>query len=123
MTYRHFRFRAGGALAVVLGVLSGCNSTPPVAETPPPPVSVSQPLVREVIDYDDYEGRIAAVQTVDVRARVRGHLVKVNFEDGQMVHERDLLFEIDPRPYKATLDAAQAQKSAAEASLELAKSE
>src|SRR4051812_2009942 len=103
MTYRHFRFRAGGALAVVLGVLSGCNSTPPVAETPPPPVSVSQPLVREVIDQDDYEGRIAAdrgdnLGVLDVRARVRGHVVKVNFQDGEIVKEGDLLFEIDPRP-------------------------
>src|SRR5260370_6431477 len=110
-------------LVVLTSVLSGCDSSPPVAETPPPPVSVSQPLVREVTDHDDYEGRIAAVETVDVGARVRGHLIKVNFQDGQVVKKGGLLFEIDPRPYKASLDAAEAQKAAAEASLDLAKKE
>jgi RND family efflux transporter MFP subunit len=94
-----------------------------VAETAPPPVSVSQPLVLEVIDQDDYEGRIAAVETVEVRARVRGHLVKVNFQDGDIVKQDQPLFEIDPRPYQATLDGAKAQAAAAEASLELAKKE
>jgi RND family efflux transporter MFP subunit len=94
-----------------------------VAETPPPPVSVSQPLAREVIDHDDYEGRIAAVEMVEVRARVRGHLVKVNFQDGQIVQKDQPLFEIDDRPYKAALDAAQAQLAAADAALELATKE
>jgi multidrug efflux system membrane fusion protein len=107
---------------VLASVLFGCNSSPPVAETPPPPVSVSQPLVRKVILYDDYEGRIAAIPTSEVRARVRGHLIKINFEDGQMVKEKDLLFEIDPRPYKAEVDAAEAQKSAADAAYKLARS-
>jgi RND family efflux transporter MFP subunit len=123
MIGRHTFLWLTGGLVVLTGVLSGCDSSLPVAETPPPPVGVSQPMVREVIDHDDYEGRIAAVETVEVRARVRGHLVKVNFEDGQMVKEGDLLFEIDPRPYKAALDAAEAQKAAAEASLGLAKKE
>jgi RND family efflux transporter MFP subunit len=94
-----------------------------VAETPPPPVSVSQPLVHEVIDHDDYEGRIGAVETVEVRARVRGHLVKVDFQDGQMVKKDDLLFEIDPRTYQAALEATEAQKAAGEASLKFAKAE
>jgi RND family efflux transporter MFP subunit len=92
-------------------------------ETPPPKVSVSQPVVREVVDRDDYEGRIDAVDTVDVRARVRGHLVKVNFQDGQLVKKGDLLFEIDPRPNQAALDAALAQQAVAEANMELAKKE
>src|SRR5258706_1830718 len=98
-------------------------AAPPVAETPPPPVSVSQPVTREGIDYDDYEGRIAAVETVEVRARVRGHIVKVNFQDGQMVKAGDMLYEIDPRPYQASLDAALAQKAIADASLDLANEE
>ena len=118
--------RLGAAILplLVTSVFAGCSPpAPPVAETPPPPVTVSQPVVREVVDRDDYEGRIAAVQTVEVRARVRGHLMKVNFKDGELVKEGDLLFEIDPRPYQAALDAAEAQKAAAEASLKLAKAE
>jgi multidrug efflux system membrane fusion protein len=123
MTGRHSILWRAGGLVILTSALSGCDSTPPVAETPPPAVSVSQPLVREVIDHDDYEGRIAAVETVDVGARVRGHLMKVNFQDGQVVKKGDLLFDIDPRPYKASLDAAEAQKAAAEAALDLAKKE
>jgi RND family efflux transporter MFP subunit len=123
MIGRHPSLWRSGGLLLFAAVLTGCNSTPPVAETPPPPVSVSQPLVREVIDNDDYEGRIAAVEMVEVRARVRGHLVKVNFQDGQIVKEGDLLFEIDPRPYQAALDAAEAQVAAADAALELARKE
>src|SRR5436190_3193803 len=118
MISRHLLCLYGGMV-----LLTGCDSTPPVAETPPPPVTVSQPLAREVTDYDDYEGRIAAVETVDIRARVNGYLVKVGFTDGQLVKEGDLLFEIDPRPYKAALDAAKAQQSAAEAALDLANKE
>lgn len=106
-------------LLAVMGL--GCDSAPAVVvETPPPPVAVSKPITREVIDQDDYEGRIEAVDTVEVRARVRGHLLKVNFEDGQMVKKGDVLFEIDPRSYQATLDAANAQLKAAEAALQLA---
>jgi RND family efflux transporter MFP subunit len=58
-----------------------------------------------------------------VRARVRGHIVKVNFQDGQMVKAGELLYEIDPRPYQASMDAAKAQKAGADASLDLAKKE
>jgi RND family efflux transporter MFP subunit len=116
------RLVCGGILTLAVG-LWGCDSRLPVAETPPPPVSVSQPVVRDVIDYDDYEGRIAAPDTVEVRARVKGHLTKVNFKDGQLVKKGDPMFEIDERPYQASLDAAQAKQAAAEAALELAKKE
>jgi multidrug efflux system membrane fusion protein len=124
MIGRQSFFRRLGGHVMMAAVVCGCSSsTPPVAETPPPPVSVSQPLTREVVDHDDYEGRIAAVETVEVRARVRGHIVKVNFQDGQVVKAGTLLYEIDPRPYQASMDAAMAQKAAADASLDLAKKE
>jgi RND family efflux transporter MFP subunit len=123
MIGRHRLFWGSGGLVVLTGVLCGCNANPPVAETPPPPVSVSQPVARDVIDQDDYEGRLAAVDMVEVRARVRGHLDKIDFQDGQIVEKGKVLFEIDPRPYEAALDGAKALQAAAEADLNLAKKE
>jgi RND family efflux transporter MFP subunit len=124
MMRRHALIWQSGLFLVLIGTLAGCGPTaPPVAEAPPPPVTVSQPVVRNVTDHDEYEGRIMAAQKVEVRARVRGHLTKVNFEAGQMVKTNDLLYEIDPRTYKAALDAAQAKEKAAQAALEFAKAE
>ena len=123
MTYRRSLVQWSGVCVLVTGVFSGCSSTPPVAETPPPPVSVSQPLAHEITDRDEYEGRIGAVETVEVRARVRGHLDEVKFQDGQIVKKGDQLFEIDPRPYKNAMAAAEAQKAGAEAGFELARKE
>jgi multidrug efflux system membrane fusion protein len=124
MIRRHFFLGQALILVVLACGVAGCESSaPPLAETPPPPVTVSQPVVREVVEQDDYEGRIAAAENVEVRARVRGYLTKVAFRDGQMVKQGELLYEIDPRPYQMTLDAAMAQEKAAQASLQLAKSE
>ena len=124
MSTRSFLIGQASWFVILACVSWGCGpNTPPVAETPPPPVTVSQPIVREVIDEDDYEGRIAAMDNVEIRARVKGHLTKVNFESGQMVKKGDLLYEIDPRPYQAALDAAKAMEKAAEAQLQYAKAE
>jgi RND family efflux transporter MFP subunit len=96
----------------------GCKGTPPaVVSAPPPAVSVASPLEREVTDYDEYTGRLAAVEEVEVRARVRGYLVKVNFTEGAEVKQGDVLFEIDPRPFQAELDAAKGQVAQWEAKL------
>jgi len=90
--------------------IAGCHGEPPsLASTSPPAVSVAPPLEREVIDHDEYTGRITAVEEVDVRARVRGYLIKVNFTEGAEVKQGDVLFEIDPRPFQADLDAAKGQ--------------
>jgi multidrug efflux system membrane fusion protein len=124
MILRHLSAWLCGLVVILSGLLSGCGPTsPPVAETPPPPVTVSQPVVRKVIDFDSYDGRIGAAKTVEVRARVRGHLTKVHFQAGAIVKEGELLYEIDPRPAKAALDAANAQEKAAEAGLQFAKAE
>jgi RND family efflux transporter MFP subunit len=123
MISRHSLLWRGVGFVLLAGTLSGCNPPPPMAETPPPPVTVSQAVAREVIDQDDYEGRIGAVETFEVRARVRGYLVKVNFEAGQMVKAGDLLYEIDPKPYKVALEGTEAVKLAADAALEFARSE
>lgn len=121
----HLRILRGLCLLAVVGVVLGCTAPPPKAvQTPPPPVTVSQPVSRsDVVDYDRYEGRLAAVEKVELRARVRGHLTKVAFSDGDMVKKGDLLFEIDPRQYRAALDAATAQVKASEATVEFAKAE
>lgn len=124
MIGRNILLRLTGGFVVLTSVLSGCDSAaPPVVDTPPPPVTVSHPIVREVVDRDDYEGRIVAGQKVEIRARVRGHLIAVKFQAGDMVKKDDLLYEIDPRPAKTARDGAKAQEKAAEAALQFAKAE
>src|SRR5437899_245328 len=81
--------------------LAGCAHKPPPAAPPVPEVSVSVPIERDVTDYEDFTGRTDAVYSVDIRARVTGYLVKVNFKDGELVKADDVLYEIDPRPYQA----------------------
>lgn len=80
--------------------MSGCQSDDkaPVAT---PSVIVSAPVARDVNDVDVYTGRFEAVDTVDVRPRVSGYLDKVALQDGATVRKGDLLFVIDPRPYRA----------------------
>src|SRR5262249_57396053 len=73
--------------------LAGCGGgEPPVASLPPPEVSVSQPIERAISDSLEFTGRIEAVESVDVRARVSGYITKVAFEAGARVKEGDLLF-------------------------------
>ncbi len=124
MARRVFLRWTAGAAVLLPGLIIGCGSpAPPVAETPPPPVTVSRPVVQKVTDHDDYEGRIGAAEKVEIRARARGHLFKVHFKDGQMVKKGDLLYEIDPRQHEATLKSAEAQEAAAQGALDFAKAE
>src|SRR5712692_5925298 len=115
----HSHFLILSVLVVTLCLaLGGCKHEPPaLAATPPPVVMVSQPVEREVSDYYEYTGRTAAVDAVDVRARVSGYLVKVNFREGAVVKKGDLLFLIDPRPFQAVLDQAKGQVAQWEAKL------
>ena len=107
--------------ALVLGFclgLAGCTPTPSGAPAPAPtPVTVSYPVEREVTDYADFTGRTAAVDSVEVRARVWGYLDKVNFKEGALVKKGDVLFEIDPRTYQAALDQAEGNLASMEARL------
>jgi RND family efflux transporter MFP subunit len=87
--------------------LAGCAGAPSGSPAPAPtPVTVSHPVERYVTDHADFTGRTAAVDSVEVRARVWGYLDKVNFKEGALVKKDDKLFEIDPRPYRAELDRA-----------------
>jgi RND family efflux transporter MFP subunit len=80
-------------------------------------VPVSQPLVREVSDYEDFTGRVEAAQTIELRARVSGTLDKIHPQAGRVVEKGELLFEIDPRAYQADLEKAEAEVKRSEARL------
>jgi len=95
------------------------SAAPP--EAPPPQVSVATPLQQPVTDWDEFTGRLQAVETVEVRPRVSGYLESVNFREGTFVEKGDLLYVIDTRPYQAAVDRARAELSRAVASLDLAK--
>jgi len=112
----------GGLCALALAALAaGCHGKP--EEGPAAKVAVSQPLDREVVDWDEYTGRVAAVESVEIRARVSGYLQSVNFIDGQTVEAGALLFVIDPRPYRATLDGATADLARQRSKLQFARDE
>ena len=81
----------------------------------PAPVDVANPLVEKIVDWDEFTGRFAAVERVDIRPRVSGYLEEVMFKDGQLVENGDVLFKIDPRPFQAVLEGANAQLKAAQA--------
>jgi len=85
------------------------------AQQGPLPVDVANPIVKNIVDWDEYTGRFEAVQRVDIRPRVSGFLESINFRDGQLVKKGDLLFRIDPRPFQTTLDSAKAQLESARA--------
>jgi RND family efflux transporter MFP subunit len=95
------------------------SAAPP--EAPPPQVSVATPLQQPVTDWDEFTGRLQAVESVEVRPRVSGYLQSVNFREGTFVEKGDLLYVIDTRPYQAAVDQARAELSRAVASLDLAK--
>jgi membrane fusion protein, multidrug efflux system len=107
--------RATALVALVLALLPGCKRVVATQAPPPSKVTVSQPLQREVIRWDQYSGSLSSPQTVTVNARVSGLIEEAPFREGAIVHAGDLLFKIDPRPFQADLDnkkAAVAQAAA-----------
>ncbi len=89
----------------------------------PPPVVVAKPVVKDIVEYDDYTGRFEASESVEVRARVTGYLDSVDFVDGAMVKAGDPLFTIDPRPYQAAFDRAKSLVEQAQSRLDFAQSD
>ncbi|HEV3447979.1 MAG TPA: efflux RND transporter periplasmic adaptor subunit, partial [Gemmataceae bacterium] len=92
-----------------LGLFGGCNNAPPQATSKKVVgVTATTPVTGEVTDYQDFTGRLDALKTVDIRARVSGFIMTAPFKEGDMVHEGDLLFQIDRRTYQATLNQTEA---------------
>lgn len=102
---------------------AACSSQAEQAPPPPPEVTVAAPLVREVLDWDEFTGRFEAPQTVEVRARVGGYIQAVHFRDGDYVRQGQLLFTLDPRAANTALAAASSRRAQAEAQLNLARTE
>ncbi|HWK34052.1 MAG TPA: efflux RND transporter periplasmic adaptor subunit [Hyphomicrobium sp.] len=113
----------GGTKSVLAKLSSSGENTPAKAaeKAQPPVLTVSRPVSRKVIEWDEFTGRFDAVEAVDVRARISGYLTEVKFTDGEDVKEGDLLFTIDPRPFERALDQAKAQLNQATVSVSNAK--
>lgn len=91
-------------------ILTGCaRRQPPVAEIPPAEVSLETPTRETVVDEYETTGRVAAKEYVELRPRVSGHLMQVDFQDGDEVKTGQLLFQIDPKPFQAALKQAEAE--------------
>ena len=116
------RYLVGG-LAVVVLALAGCGKPPENATPKPPKVTVTAPEERAVLEYEDLPGRVAAIENVEVKARVTGFLNKVHFQEGTEVNKGDLLYTIDPREFQADLDSAAAALQQAQAQMAQAKSD
>jgi RND family efflux transporter MFP subunit len=121
--------RAAWAMVAMLALgLAACGSKDDGAAGPggpggaPPTVTVANPLIKPIVDWDDYVGRFEARQQVEVRPRVSGYVQQLAFRDGEFARAGDLLFVIDPRPFAAALAQARAEQARAEASAELARS-
>ena len=105
---------AGGGYAVY-GPSSGAGTAQAQAAPAATPVDVAPAFTRSIVDWQRYSGRLEAIDRVDIRPLVSGTLIKVHFKDGALVKKGDELFTIDPRPYAAEVDRAQAQLASARA--------
>ena len=109
----------------VSGLLVGCrpDAGRQPSAPPPPQVTVVAAIEKEVVEWDEYTGRLDAKESVEIRARVSGYLDKVHFEEGKMVKAGDLLFTIDRRPYQAELDALVADRDQSQTKADLAQAD
>ena len=111
--------------ACLIAALAGCGGDPPQGPQgpPTPTVTVASPVLKELVEWDRYMGRLEPVREVDIRAKVTGYLRSIEFTDGQLVKQGDLLFVIDPRPFESEVDRAEAAVDEAEANLRRAEAE
>jgi multidrug efflux system membrane fusion protein len=107
-----------------IALVAGCTRTAAQQEAPPPPqVTVASVIERTVTEWDEFTGRLQAVDSVEVRPRVSGLISAVRFDEGAMVHRGDLLFQIDARPFQAEVDRLRAELARARATAQRADSE
>src|SRR3974390_1886676 len=113
------------ALPLLLATfVASCGQGQQQGGGPPPPAGTgAKPTKRTVFDYDEYVGRFAAINSVEVRARVSGYLDKLHFKDGELVKQGDLLFTVDKRPFQNTLDQARANLVQAQSNLAFTESD
>ena len=111
-----------GGLVIGIGCKRSAGPQMPMGGGAPPVlVTATEVVARDVPVYLDEIGKCAANKSVTVKPQVSGKIIKINFADGADVKKNDVLFEIDPAPYKAALDQAKAQLSQAKAQLSFAK--
>jgi multidrug efflux system membrane fusion protein len=106
--------------AAALATTACSRSDAKVGAPAPPEVDAAQVVVKPVRQWDEFSGRIAATDAVEVRPRVSGYIERIAFREGAEVKAGDLLFVIDPRPYRAAYDSAVAQLARAHAAEQLA---
>ena len=124
MSYRLFAPLLAIPFLIASLLLTGCAR--PAAQQGPPPdpqVTVAAALAREVTEWDEFTGRLEAVNTVSIRPRVSGYVSAVRFVEGATVRRGDVLFQIDPRPFQAEVDRLRAERLRARATAERAISE
>src|SRR5271168_2765127 len=112
---REFRLATTLVALVVVAVVPGCKRVIAPQAPPPATVTVSQPVQRDVIRWDQFSGYLSSPKTVTVNARVSGLIEEAPFQEGAIVHAGDLLFKIDPRPFQADLDNKKAAVAQAKA--------
>lgn len=121
MMIKRFRRALILVLAMSILVFAGCGPTADTAKPKEAPrVTVAHPIVRSLVDEDDYNGWLEAYRTVEVRSRVRGHIQKVYFKDGDIVKKGQPLFDLDPAPFEAQVKQAEAEMKSFDAQKEAA---
>lgn len=109
------------AATALLSACGGGGGGPP--EFPPPEVNVAEPVRKSVVEWDEYSGRVEAIDAVEIRPRVGGYLAAVHFEEGATVAKGDPLFTIDDREYRAAVASARADLARAQSRFGLAEQE